>query len=107
MLTIVVLRTDHGDITHFLLHRISRLYNLAVDPREPEQTFQFSPYVVLQEQSGSRRRSRGGFGLDAAMALEAVSFCFGQSQGWGKLTAYGLMSNGDVFSLCPVLPSHR
>lgn len=42
-----------------------------------------------------------GMGLPSA----AVSFDFGRGNGWSAFTIFILMDNGEIFLLCPVLPS--
>lgn len=104
-----------------------RTYNLATNPKDPESAYHFNPELATaalaerkeRRMSSSlssltsslsltpRKRNTGTFGVDSTMELEASAFCFGRDDGaWGRLTIWGLMTNGEVYTLCPVLPSH-
>jgi len=39
--------------------------------------------------------------------METVSFTFGSGDDWEIFTIYILMKNGDVYAICPFLPSKR
>jgi len=39
--------------------------------------------------------------------METVSFTFGSGEDWEIFTTYVLMKNGDVYAICPFLPSKR
>jgi len=39
--------------------------------------------------------------------METVSFTFGNGDDWEIFTIYVLMKNGDVYAICPFLPSKR
>lgn len=83
------------------------MYNLGTDAKHPEASFQFNPYLAGEESEFSRsHRPKSGFGLEPTEEICARSFTFGANDGFGKMTAYCLMDNGDVYSLCPVLPTH-
>ena len=50
-----------------------------------------------------------GFSIDA-LGMEVASACFGgtaseEESGWSSMTLWVAMSEGDVFALCPLLPS--
>ncbi|RUS18788.1 hypothetical protein BC938DRAFT_475893, partial [Jimgerdemannia flammicorona] len=87
------------------------MYNIAKDVDEPEQTYNFS-----NGRSGIPASPIGARGPSQYWAppkrytsdedtLEAVSFCFGQGDGdWGTFALYCLMRNGDVYSMCPIVP---
>ncbi|KAG0148788.1 hypothetical protein CROQUDRAFT_654356 [Cronartium quercuum f. sp. fusiforme G11] len=52
-----------------------------------------------------RNRREGTFSAEDVSASRAVTMCFGSGDGdWGPLTLYGLMENGDVYTICPYLP---
>ncbi|KAF9930478.1 hypothetical protein FBU30_000450 [Linnemannia zychae] len=71
---------------------ILRMYDVAVDIDEPEQTFSFRAEGV----------SSGAYGLEN---LQAASFCFGSKySSWGQLAVYGLTQDGDLYMICPVMP---
>lgn len=72
-------------------------------PHDPIQTFSFLPPSPA---SSSR------FSAADPLSRIATSFTFGPptgggtgaGAGWGELIIYGLLANGDVYTLCPVLP---
>ncbi|ORY54488.1 hypothetical protein BCR35DRAFT_335787, partial [Leucosporidium creatinivorum] len=81
-----------------------REYTISHDVEEPSQTLSFSPTTPS---GGGGIPARGGkrFSADEEDAQVAVGMCFGQGEGdWGPLAVFGLMRNGDVLALCPVLP---
>lgn len=73
-----------------------REYTLSEDVEEPSQTVSFLP-------TGGGER-KGGFSSDDAGEESAVGFCVGEGIGWGPLTVWGLMKNGDVRAVSPFLP---
>ncbi|ORX91102.1 hypothetical protein K493DRAFT_287243 [Basidiobolus meristosporus CBS 931.73] len=78
---------------------ILRMYDIASDIEEPEQSFDFARNDLASGFSGRNTYSAESDGK------EAVSFCFGSAKkDWGPFTAYVLMRNGDVYSLCPLMP---
>ena len=75
-----------------IFHRLSRMYNVAVDIDEPEQVFNF----------GAEVHTSSSYGL---VADDAASFCFGSKfSPWGQLSVYSVTENGDIFMMCPVMP---
>ncbi|RHZ75765.1 hypothetical protein Glove_209g111 [Diversispora epigaea] len=73
---------------------ILRMYDVFNNLEEPEQQFFFS--------QNSSQDQGVSFSTEET---KAVSFCFGQSQeGWGNLVVYVLSNNGDVYSMCPIIP---
>ncbi|KAI9207126.1 uncharacterized protein BJ171DRAFT_578865 [Polychytrium aggregatum] len=74
---------------------VLRLVDISRDPDVIDQQFAFA--------SRSSRRSHG-FGL-LRDENDIVSFTFGPNFGWGPMTVYVLMKNGDLFSMCPVAPT--
>ena len=68
------------------------------NPTTPSQTFAFLPTQVA-----SKRKA--GFSARDPRAVFASSFAFGTgTEGWGPLMVYGLIGNGDLYVLGPVLP---
>lgn len=59
-----------------------------------------------QDFSASTSTTNTGFSPDS-FDMEAVSACFGdrRSGGWSPMTLWIAMSGGDVYALCPLLPS--
>jgi nucleoporin NUP82 len=81
---------------------VHREYDVNSDLTEPQQSISFLPKIPSEQKN---KRRRGAFGIDAHAASTAVSFTIGCGQAdWGPLTLYGLMSNGDVWAICPYLP---
>ncbi|KAJ1659621.1 hypothetical protein IWQ61_001342 [Dispira simplex] len=96
-----------------------RMYDIAENLAEPEQTHYFGP----PETRGAYRRVTRLFGSDLEMQ-EAVSFSLGyyprttsgteqwadqlflkdKNVAWALFTVYVLMKNGDVYSLTPFMP---
>ncbi|CAG8661288.1 11659_t:CDS:10 [Dentiscutata erythropus] len=71
-----------------------RMYNILEDVTEPEQEFNFSPIPQKEGISFSTESTK------------AVSFCFGQGQeGWGGFVVYVVADNGDIYSMCPIVPN--
>jgi hypothetical protein len=54
-------------------------------------------------QSASKRKSV--YTAEDVLSKTAVSFDLGKGEGeWGSLAIWGLMKNGDVWTICPFLP---
>lgn len=83
-----------------------RMYDVSSELKEPEQciyigpqyydeyrTFTPSYYVPGRSISGNKEE------------MEATSFYFGSGEDWESFTLYILMRNGDVYAICPFLPS--
>ncbi|KAF9358550.1 hypothetical protein BGX26_001494 [Mortierella sp. AD094] len=71
-----------------------RMYDVAVDPDEPEQVYNFA----------EGEHTSGTYGLDVD---NASSFCFGSKYSpWGQLSVYCLTQFGDIYMMCPVMPSN-
>jgi nucleoporin NUP82 len=76
---------------------ITSEYDLAVDAEEPRQTLNFVP---------QRNRRKGFMAVDEA-SEQIVSFCLGKSKAdWSSLTVYALARSGDVYAICPFMPSN-
>ncbi|RIB25254.1 nuclear pore component-domain-containing protein [Gigaspora rosea] len=71
-----------------------RMYNILEDVKEPEQEFNFSPIPQKEDISFSTESTK------------AASFCFGQGhEGWGAFVVYVVADNGDIYSMCPIVPN--
>ncbi|RKP08508.1 hypothetical protein THASP1DRAFT_29684 [Thamnocephalis sphaerospora] len=82
-----------------------RLYDLGGNLAEPEQLIDLRARLGLDRrlQKSAATRSTFSAELDGA---DVATFAFGRSEnGWSSLAAYVLMRNGDLYSVCPILPS--
>jgi nucleoporin NUP82 len=67
-----------------------------MDPEEPQQTLSFMP-----------ERSRASSIRGDSSARDVVSFCLGNGKAdWGPLTVYALTKSGDIWAMCPFMPSN-
>ena len=67
-----------------------------MDPEEPQQTVSFMP-----------ERTHGSTARGDSSSREFVSFCMGKGKAdWGPLTVYGLTKSGDIWAICPFMPSN-
>ncbi|KAJ7904339.1 hypothetical protein B0H14DRAFT_3079228 [Mycena olivaceomarginata] len=72
-----------------------REYDISVDTEEPQQVLSFVP-----------EKKTKSFVAEDASEREVASFCLGQGRAdWGPLTVYALMKSGDIYSICPSIPS--
>ncbi|KAI8917426.1 nuclear pore component-domain-containing protein [Entophlyctis helioformis] len=97
-----------------------RIFDIAANQANPEQAIRLDSraaesgggdddddHLGMAGSTSLRHRTnaaRFGASLDEH---EAVSFSFGSShdaRGWGSFTVYALMRNGDIVSVCPVVP---
>ncbi|QCD98580.1 nuclear pore complex protein NUP88 isoform X1 [Vigna unguiculata] len=69
---------------------VFRLFNLAVDPLQPEQEY------YLQPVEPGRLRN--------ASSVCPVDFSFGGDHLWDRFSVFILFSNGAIYVLCPVVP---
>ncbi|XP_061376583.1 nuclear pore complex protein NUP88 isoform X3 [Gastrolobium bilobum] len=69
---------------------VFRLFNLAVDPLQPEQEYYLQPV----EPGRSRNAS----------SVCPVDFSFGGDHLWDRFSVLILFSNGDIYVICPVVP---
>ncbi|KAL2598171.1 hypothetical protein GLYMA_11G229000v4 [Glycine max] len=69
---------------------VFRLFNLAVDPLQPEQEYYLQPV-----EPGRTRK---------ASSLCPVDFSFGGDHLWDRFSVFILFSNGAIYVLCPVVP---
>ncbi|KIJ37458.1 hypothetical protein M422DRAFT_60999 [Sphaerobolus stellatus SS14] len=75
---------------------ILREYDLSMDPEEPQQILTFMP-----------ERSHRSSMMGDSSSRDFVSFCMGKGKAdWGPLTVYALTKSGDVWAMCPFLPSN-
>jgi len=85
------------------------MYNLEKDCAEPESTYNFLQQYVTDSGEVFVSPSKSSafaqvFGL-TTNEKEMVSFSWGSGSGWEALSAWGLTADGDVWCLCPVVPS--
>ncbi|CED82201.1 Nucleoporin Nup88 [Phaffia rhodozyma] len=79
-----------------------REYDPLKDAEEPQQVVSLLP-PMLNKKSG---RNSGYWAAEEPGSREAVSFALGRGEGdWGSISIYGLMENGDIYGICPFLPS--
>lgn len=72
-----------------------RIYDLTHNHEDPEQT-----YFFLDDTTSKS--------VAAVENAKAVSFTFGGDNGyWGPFTIMILLSNGDVYTACPIMPKTR
>ncbi|XP_028803776.1 nuclear pore complex protein NUP88 [Neltuma alba] len=69
---------------------VFRLFNLALDPLQPEQEY------YLQPVDPGRSRS--------ASSMLPVDFSFGGDHLWDKFSVFILFGDGAIYILCPVVP---
>lgn len=65
--------------------------------------------TINDDVSAAGLGAKKGFSLDA-LGMEVASACFGgtgrpEESGWASMTLWIAMTEGDVFALCPLLPS--
>ncbi|RKP27889.1 hypothetical protein SYNPS1DRAFT_26472 [Syncephalis pseudoplumigaleata] len=87
-----------------------RLYDLGKNLEEPEQLIDLVDRLGFRERMGKSaalaRNASAIFTVDPESA-QVVTFSFGRSEtSWSSLAVYLLMCNGDIYTVCPVLP-HR
>jgi nucleoporin NUP82 len=87
----------------------TREFDVQRDCDEPQQEVSFlsttAPTRRKGKSSSATPKKRRAFGVPDEEAQIAASFSIGQGLGdWGPMTVYGLMTNGDVWALCPFLP---
>ncbi|KAG4101288.1 hypothetical protein H8356DRAFT_1656393 [Neocallimastix lanati (nom. inval.)] len=83
-----------------------RLFDVSSESKEPEQLYYVGPqyydeYKYFNSSVYIPGRSISGNSEE----MEAVSFTFGGGDDWEIFTVYVLMKNGDVYAICPFLPS--
>ncbi|CAK8566502.1 unnamed protein product [Lathyrus sativus] len=69
---------------------VFRLFNLAVDPLQPEQEYYLQPAV--------HGRSR------TASSICPVGFSFGGDHLWDRFSVFVAFSDGSIYVICPVVP---
>lgn len=76
-----------------------RLYDFNLSFEEAETTIDLLPSQV--------RESLSRHHIGDTAEVDASSFCFGSGgDGWTAYTVFVLMRNGDVYSVCPLVPSN-
>lgn len=86
---------SHSFFPHHLVI-MNREYDISMDPEEPQQTLSFMP-----------ERLRASSIRGDSSSREVVSFCLGKGKAdWGPLTVYALAKNGDIWAMCPFMPSN-
>jgi conjugal transfer/entry exclusion protein len=102
----------------FILIVLFRLYNLSVNPSEPEQEF-----ILLTPQSGEHYsasqletpvKHSGRIGLDLNYSTDSsasstkqqsvVSFVYGGERGWERFTIFYITDKGKIYAIVPVVP---
>ena len=79
-----------------------RMFHITTDLNQPEQMWNLScisqkqPFTLLSNK-------RGQFKSDTTTD-NVVSFQIGKGDGWDSFTVYTIMENGDIYSLCPIMP---
>jgi nucleoporin NUP82 len=83
------------------------MYDLGGNLNEPELLLDLKARLGYEQRSQKAAFSRSTFSAEVD-AAEFATFTFGKSDnGWSSLSIYVLMANGDLYSVCPILPSHR
>ncbi|KAI8052201.1 hypothetical protein BDF22DRAFT_690516 [Syncephalis plumigaleata] len=86
-----------------------RLYDLGKNLEEPEQLIDLVDRLGFQDRMGKVTGLAGHssvFTVDPESA-QVMTFSFGRAEtSWSSLAVYILMCNGDIYTLCPILP-HR
>ncbi|TCD66933.1 hypothetical protein EIP91_000711 [Steccherinum ochraceum] len=73
-----------------------REYDISQDTEEPQQVLSFVP----------EKKSKSFLAEDSA-EREVASFTLGRGKAdWGPLSVYALMKSGDIYSLCPYMPTN-
>jgi len=73
-----------------------REYDISVDTEEPQQVLSFIP-----------DRKTGSFAAEDVSEREIASFTLGKGNAdWGPLTVYAVTKSGDVYSICPFMPTN-
>ncbi|OLL25409.1 Nucleoporin nup82 [Neolecta irregularis DAH-3] len=79
-----------------------RLYDLALSYNEPEQTIDLFP---SRYETRSLSNKKGLF-IAGEDEIEAASCTFGTgTDDWSPFSVYIVMRNGDIYAVCPVVPS--
>ena len=86
-----------------------REYDVSVDSEEPLQTLCFLHTSMMPGSNNISVQSTKskGFSADDERASECVSFDIGKCDNdWSPLTLYGMMKNGDIYAICPFIPTN-
>ncbi|KAI9073491.1 hypothetical protein K1719_044530 [Acacia pycnantha] len=69
---------------------VFRLFNLALDPLQPEQEYYLQPVDPVRSRSAS--------------SMCPADFSFGGDHLWDKFSVFILFGDGSIYILCPVVP---
>lgn len=84
-----------------------RMYDVSKNAQKPERIFYFGKIPnVSHSHTGTVKKKKSRIFTPILEEFEAVSFCFGDVDdlAWGGFTVYGLMRNGDIYCISPVIP---
>ncbi|KAL7751411.1 hypothetical protein RI367_003271 [Sorochytrium milnesiophthora] len=96
-----------------------RMYDVCNSLNEPEQSMSFLQNgVALGASTSESDAANTTFSAFSEQSSDVVSFCLGHAPPtvdidrdhyvptdiWGLFSVYGLMRNGDIYALCPVVP---
>jgi len=83
-----------------------RLFDVSSESKEPEQRYFIGPQYYNEYKSYNSSLYIPGRSISGnSEEMETVSFTFGSGDDWEIFTIYILMKNGDVYAICPFLPS--
>ncbi|KAG4096064.1 hypothetical protein H8356DRAFT_1683518 [Neocallimastix lanati (nom. inval.)] len=83
-----------------------RLFDVSSESKEPEQLYYIGPQYYNEYKAFSSSTYIPGRSISGnSEEMETVSFTFGSGEDWEIFTTYVLMKNGDVYAICPFLPS--
>ncbi|ORX53876.1 hypothetical protein BCR36DRAFT_411021 [Piromyces finnis] len=83
-----------------------RLFDVSSESKEPEQRYFIGPQYYNEYKEFSSSVYIPGRSISGnSEEMETISFTFGNGDDWEIFTIYVLMKNGDVYAICPFLPS--
>eukprot|EP00833_Pecoramyces_ruminatium_P008671 jgi/Orpsp1_1/1182703/evm.model.c7180000082318.1 len=83
-----------------------RLFDVSSESKEPEQLYYIGPQYYNEYKAFTSSIYIPGRSISGnSEEMETVSFAFGSGEDWEIFTIYVLMKNGDVYAICPFLPS--
>ncbi|OUM64965.1 hypothetical protein PIROE2DRAFT_69154 [Piromyces sp. E2] len=83
-----------------------RLFDVFSESKEPEQRYFIGPQYYNEYKEFTSSVYIPGRSISGnSEEMETVSFTFGNGDDWEIFTIYVLMKNGDVYAICPFLPS--
>lgn len=87
---------------------MKRLFDVSSESKEPEQLYYIGPQYYNEYKAFTSSIYIPGRSISGnSEEMETVSFAFGSGEDWEIFTIYVLMKNGDVYAICPFLPSKR